>query len=219
MNLAEYQKVKELTYAEYCDYLQNKYGIGLCDYFTADFVKNRGVTRTKEGLIAHHKKEDVAIMLSNPDFARLKPFEYQSKENIVYCDYLEHLLLHVLICEHWVDLANKKHGKADSESIVSTLTETLGPEAPGVGGVVNFLCPELNDVYSGWVTKQGWRLACHDKIKDDKDVYLEIVRRFKKSCKDYPCYEESMLTRSFNAPFGIWDETKNAPLYEQLTAI
>jgi len=26
------------------------------------------------------------------------PYECQKKENIVYCDLLEHLLLHVLIC-------------------------------------------------------------------------------------------------------------------------
>lgn len=32
------------------------------------------------------------------NIAQRYPFEWQKKENIVYCDYLEHLLLHVLIC-------------------------------------------------------------------------------------------------------------------------
>ena len=28
MNLDEYEKVKDLSYPEYCDYLQTKYGFG-----------------------------------------------------------------------------------------------------------------------------------------------------------------------------------------------
>ena len=31
MNLEEKKKVKDLTYLEYCDYLQQKYGIGLSE--------------------------------------------------------------------------------------------------------------------------------------------------------------------------------------------
>ena len=30
----EYEKIKNFNYLEYCDYLQNKYGIGLSDYMT-----------------------------------------------------------------------------------------------------------------------------------------------------------------------------------------
>ncbi|WP_256365363.1 hypothetical protein [Candidatus Methanomassiliicoccus intestinalis] len=40
MKLAEYEKVKDYTYLEYCDYLQDKYGIGLCDYMTQSWNKN-----------------------------------------------------------------------------------------------------------------------------------------------------------------------------------
>lgn len=32
MNLSEYEKIKNFSYLEYCDYLQNKYGIGLSDF-------------------------------------------------------------------------------------------------------------------------------------------------------------------------------------------
>ena len=48
MNLQEYEKVKDFTYLEYCDYLQKKYGIGLSDYMTMSWNKNNKVTRTKE---------------------------------------------------------------------------------------------------------------------------------------------------------------------------
>lgn len=60
MNMDEYQKVKDLTYLEYCDYLQRKYGIGLANYMTKSYNINSKCKRTKEGLIAHHKKEVLA---------------------------------------------------------------------------------------------------------------------------------------------------------------
>ena len=34
MNIEEYQKVKQMTYLHYCDYLQDKYGVGRADYMT-----------------------------------------------------------------------------------------------------------------------------------------------------------------------------------------
>ena len=75
MNLVEYEKVKNLTYLEYCDYLQQKYGIGLSDYMTKSWNKNSKVTRTKDGLLAHHKYEDHAIMLSTKEFAMQNPLQ------------------------------------------------------------------------------------------------------------------------------------------------
>ena len=72
MDIKEYEKVKNYTYLEYCDYLQQKYGIGLCDYMRPNWTKNPKVTRTKDGLYVHHKYEDHAIMLGNPEFAQKK---------------------------------------------------------------------------------------------------------------------------------------------------
>ena len=40
MNINEYQKVKNFTYLEYCDYLQEKYGIGIADYMTKSYNPN-----------------------------------------------------------------------------------------------------------------------------------------------------------------------------------
>jgi hypothetical protein len=39
MDLKEYEKVSGYTYLEYCDYLQEKYGIDLCDYMTKNWSK------------------------------------------------------------------------------------------------------------------------------------------------------------------------------------
>ncbi len=195
MNLIEYEKIKNLTYLEYCDYLQKKYGVGLCAYMTKSWNKNPKVTRTKEGLLAHHKFEDHAIMLSTREYAMNNPYEWQLAQNIVYCDYLEHLFLHILICEY----------PAEDRNIF---------EAVGVGGVVNFIVPELNDLYSGWITNQAWRRACHNVVIDDKNVYLALLKRFKSSCKDYPLYTDDCLFTSYNEQFGLWSKEQNAELFQ-----
>ena len=197
MNLQEYDKIKNLSYLEYCDYLQKKYGVSSVPYFSISWSKNPKATRTSEGLVIHHKFEDHAIMLGDPKFASANPYEWQLPENLIYCDYLEHLLLHIMICENPAPDHNEL-------------------EAVGIGGVINFIAPELNDVYSGWVTKQGWRLACHNKVINDKNVYLELLKRFKHNCSNYPLYTDKCLFTSFNAQFGLWDPKNNIPLFKEI---
>ena len=186
-----------MTYSEYCDYLQGKYGIGIADYMTKSFNKNSKCSRTSEGLIAHHKAEDKMIMLSTKAFAEMCPYEWQLKENIVYCDYLEHLFLHVLIC---IYPSSEKQPMANV----------------GIGGVVNFIVPELNDLYSGWVAKQPWRHNCHCLVINDKDVYLAILRMFIDYIKSEYNLNEKLLHTSFNEEFGGWSRKKNSKLYMEI---
>lgn len=196
MKLAEYKKVEKLNYVEYCDYLQDKYGIGLCDYMKPNWTKNPKITRTKEGLYAHHKYENYAIKLSHPEYAKQNPYEWQKKENIVYCNLLEHLYLHILICE------NPSKEKNTNETV-------------GIGGVVNFIVPELNDVYSGWVSKQVWQNNCHRVIIDNKDVYMLLLKRFKELYDNNP-FIVNNIYRSLNEQFGIWHNENNYNLYKEI---
>lgn len=200
MNLKEYETIKNLDYLEYCDYLQKKYGIGRAPYFNKSWNKNSKVTRTKEGLIAHHKHEDHAIMLGDANFASKNPYEWQLPENIVYCDYLEHLLLHILICEN----------PSENSNIL---------EAVGIGGVINFIVPELNDLYSGWITGQAWRANCHAMVINDEEVYLTLLKRFKTNCKNYPFYTEDCLFTSFNEQFGLWSKKQNQSLFRKIKSL
>lgn len=198
MDIVEYQKVKNMTYLEYCDYLQQKYGIGLADYMTKSYRKNKKCTRTNEGLIAHHKAEDKMIMLSTVEYAKACPFEWQKKENIIYCDYLEHLLLHVLICKY-------------------PSPDKIPMAVVGFGGVVNFFVPELNDIYSGFITKQAWRKNCHDKVINDKNVYFAILKDFvefyKIGNKPLPI---NFLLSSYNEDYGLWDKSKNEQIFNEI---
>ena len=195
MNIQEYNKIKDMKYGEYCDYLQQKYGIGKYDYMTRSWNRNTRSSRTSEGLVAHHKYEDRAIMLSTKEFAQLCPFEWQQKENLVYCNYLEHLLLHIMICEQPSD-------------------EKIDFMEVGIGGASNFLIPELNDVYSGFVSNQTWRKNCYDVIIDDKELYLILVQRFKCYCECNKLDFDKLAKQSYNEPFGLWLNRNNQKLYD-----
>ena len=126
--------------------------------------------------------------------------QWQQKENIVYCDYLEHLLLHVLICKY---PAKDKMPFADV----------------GIGGVVNFIAPELNDLYSGWKTGQSWRQNCHNLVVNDKDVYLEILKQFVEIEKDNPEFRIEMLCRCYGEQFGSWSNEQNFDVYMDILTL
>ena len=190
MNLKEFQEIKNLTYTEYCDYLVQKYGPAKYNYMTKAYNKNQKVSRTKEGLVCHHRMENKAIMLSDKIWALKFPFEYQLKENLVYCDYLEHLYLHVLICKYPEPI--------DSQHFV------------GFGGVVNFIVPELNDVYSGFCSSKEWQKNCYDKVINDEDVYYEILQEFINVMKERGVKISPIdLQTSFNSKYGIWIQNNN----------
>ena len=197
MHLDEYMKVKDLTYRRYCDYLQAKYGIPKLPYMTKNWNKTIGNSRTLEGLVIHHKYEDSAIMLSTKDYAMWHPYEWQMPENLIYCDYLEHLLLHVLICMY------PAVRPEDSGEIV------------GIGGVENYIVPELNDVYSGFKSKQAWRSACYEHVLQDEDVYLHILDQF------LGCYRKreqgiKQLLTSYNSERGLWEKENNKLIFQKI---
>ena len=199
MDIKEYIRIKDLDYLGYCDYLQDKYGIGLADYMTRQFNPNPNCKRTRDGLYAHHKYENKMIMLSTKEFAKLVPFEWQQKENIVYCDLLEHLYLHILIYEN---------------------PDPIDPRINvGFGGVVNFLVPELNDIYSGYKTTLGWERICHSKVINDKEVYLLLVKRFIKDAIDDEMFSPDCLLDSKNKKYGSWNDAMNASIYEEITSL
>lgn len=225
MNLEEYQKVKNYDYDKYCKYLQEKYGIPQGSYFLTNSFKSKNtkITRGKEGLFIHHIKEDETIMLSTPEYAVGSPFEFQEGYNLVYCDFLEHLFLHILIVE------KRPLG--------------YGQFAVGQGGIENFIMPELNDLYSGWLPKQPYKIVCFNLIKDNKQLYFELIKRYyhlylnrdkmikenklenssfglyledklnKQSIKDF--FSNILMHRSINEKYGLWSSENNIPLSKE----
>ena len=159
MDYQEYFKCYQMTYRQYCTYLQNKYGIPKSSYYSKEFRKNR-IGRTTDGLFVHHICEDIAPNLSNKEVAQSQNFEYQLPENLCYCDYLEHLFLHILITEY-----------PDEET----------GNVVGIGGSVNYLIPELNSLFSGYSPAQPGKryiVDCFNRVRDDFATYKYLIGRF-----------------------------------------
>lgn len=167
-----YESMLKMSYQDIVSALLKKYGSAKHDYFkdTACKTKNPLVTRTNEGLFCHHIDEDKAIMLCNDKFAANNPFEYQKADRLVYCNLLEHLLLHVKIAENPSPDTNKN-------------------ELPGIGGAINFICKELNDIYSGKEFADKWRKNVANKVKDNFDDYIIILRYLWNIVEKNPIYK------------------------------
>lgn len=143
MDILEYDKVKDLSYDEYCDYLRIKY------------------TENKQGLFKHHIYENVQANLSNDSirkhFIELNSDKADYANSVVYCDYLEHLLLHIMIGE-----------QTDSRKCL------------GLGGAINYIIPQLNDYFNNEIK------AYNDRYYKNinKNVYEILVDRCNKVLKE-----------------------------------
>lgn len=159
MKSIEIEKELSMSYSELVDYLLKKYGKVNGDYFVTEAckTKNKKITRAGEGLIIHHIDEDKAIMLSDTRWAVANPFEYQKADRLVYCNIMEHLILHIKIVEEpKPDRANRL-------------------EDQGIGGAINFICPQLNDFYNGFDYKREVDKKRMEPIADNFDDYIKIL--------------------------------------------
>ncbi len=168
-----YEKMLSMPYDDIVKLLLKKYGVAKHDYFTDRecTIKNKLVSRTAEGLFCHHIDEDKAIMLSNDEYAARNPFEYQKKNRLVYCNLLEHLLLHVKIAEE------PRNPDANEN------------ELPGIGGAINYLCKQLNDIYAGKEPTEEWRKTVASKVQDSFDDYIRILRHLWSVIEQNPLYK------------------------------
>ena len=194
MNYQEYFKCSTMTYREYCKYLQDKYGIPKNSYYNEQYNKNKN-SRTSEGLVIHHICEDIKPNLSNKEVAKSCDFSYQLPENLCYCDYLEHLFLHILITEY---------PNEETEDVV------------GIGGSANYLIPELNNLFSGYIPEQPSKkyvIDCFDRVKDDFITYKYLISRF---LSNNDVQKERLVSvvlsgdkKYFNEESKIYSELKN----------
>ena len=81
-----------MNYKSAISFLWNKYGKVQYDYFCNE---NKKIQRSCEGLFLHHIDEDKYINLSQREVAKIYPYEAQKADRLVYCNYLEHLILHI----------------------------------------------------------------------------------------------------------------------------
>lgn len=160
-----YYYLLTLSYNEAVRFLLNKYGLGKDDYFKEKSydrflrkeIKSIGIgnySRTSEGLYCHHVAENQFSNLSqNSWILRYKySFELQKKEQLVYCDLFEHLILHALIAK-----------------------ETNGEY--GISGYDVYLYPMIVDWYIGHEKphKIAWMLNCYERAFLDSDETKKLL--------------------------------------------
>lgn len=162
-----------LTYNEYVNQLKEKYSNVPGDYFytvsrgktKGQLAKNTGITRGKDGLYIHHVYECYFLGLSDPTMYLLqnamsdtKIKDAQKAENLVYCNLIEHLILHIKIA----------------------LEFNRGAEHVGI----DFITGDLNRLYELGdqnliestynAPNQRWKQTVYKLIKDDYDIYVML---------------------------------------------
>ncbi len=168
-----YSDQLKMSYIDLVSHLIAKYGPANGNYFLTETCKSKNpkITRGKEGLFCHHIDENKAIKLSKPEFAIKHPFAYQKAERLVYCDILEHLILHIKIIE-----------------------EPKG-ELVGIGGAA-LICRQINDCYSGMTFTNPLMICVSEKIQDKFADYLKILQRFFDLIKKEPLYSTQISKES-----------------------
>lgn len=161
----ELEKQLKMSYKEQCLYLQEKYGLPAYDYFVTQECKskNRKISRTAEGLFCHHVAEAIPRSggnLGEPHMARISPYEYQKRENLCYCNYLEHLMLHLKM--------NVMHRSTfEWPQQIKRFFNSLG---------FFWICQDINDLFANGGSEQKWRNDCYQVIKDNFEDYVDILR-------------------------------------------
>lgn len=167
-----YDSIMKMSYDELVNFLLNKYGVAKYDYFTNELCnqRNKKSSRTSEGLFCHHIDENKVILLCNEKNAKNYPYDYQKAERLVYCNILEHLLLHILILENY---------KSDDYIL-------------GIGGAVFYIVPFLNDIYNNYEFKREWFEHIKMAVIDDYDSYIVSLRRLWKDIQSNKLLSNNM---------------------------
>lgn len=163
--MTEIEKLLIMNYQDVCFYLKNKYGNITKDYFIDQTMTKakirRSIKRGKDGLYIHHIDEDKAIKLSTPAYAQLAPFAFQKANRLVYCNLLEHLVLHIKI----VESTKLKYG---------------------CGGIYAYIVPELNDIYSGVQYQQPWKQKVSAIVLPLVEDYFKCIKKIIELDFPYP---------------------------------
>lgn len=161
------------SYQDAVSALLSKYGYAADDYFSeksynrflAGEIKapaKRKIARTGEGLYCHHIDEDKQCLVASPKAIRFFsiPFAYQRKDRLVYCNLIEHAILHILIA-------------TETSSVVDC---PLGQRL-GIGGYMFFLRPQIIQWFvNGVAPTLQWQINCYDTARVDTGKAKQLVK-------------------------------------------
>ncbi len=144
------------SYDKLVNYLLNKYGPVPYDYFDENYNSN-GIfnTRTDEGLEIHHIDENQYLFLSSPEKCKERnvPFECQKANRLVYCDKIEHLLLHIRIAEDYHQNELFRYYQYGVKTLIS----------------------KINDYYEYETLPEDWTANMIINIQDEFEDYICLL--------------------------------------------
>ncbi|WP_394455211.1 hypothetical protein ACF0HZ_07415 [Leuconostoc suionicum] len=149
--LEEYKIITKMNYTELVTFLREKYGVVPGDYFLTPTCKSKNskISRSMEGLEVHHIGEDMYANLSEPSYALKAPWGEQNSKKLVYCNLLEHTMLHVLISEQ----------KSNAQPYFI------------------FKSQLINDILNDYPFKRAWLKVVYSQMKDHKDLLIKLYTR------------------------------------------
>ena len=159
-----------LKYEDLCNHLKRKYGLIDEPYFLNEKCRtvNHSIKRTEEGLFIHHTKENEYILLANTDYAIKAPFEYQEGRNLVYCNYFEHMFLHIAIVKEFLKLKTVEKTKM----------------AVGIGGLINYIFPEIIDYLNGYEYKKEYLKTALSVVDGNEMFFVKVLFEFQNLLKE-----------------------------------
>lgn len=166
MNKTELRKEMKMSYNELIAYNHKKYGKPAGSYFLRPTCKspNSSIKRTAEGLFIHHIKETEIDDLSKTSQALKAPWSYQEPDNLCYCNYLEHLLIHVHI----------------------NIQRCQQQDCIVIDGLLRYLIPEINEVYRRTEPyTQDWRNQVKNAVVNNYEEYKDILTYWLKQIEPY----------------------------------
>ncbi|WP_271400435.1 hypothetical protein [Salinicoccus roseus] len=163
----EYLVLLSKTYNEAIEFLLKKYGVAEDDYYREKSyerflngeikkISKGKFARSLEGLECHHIAENKFLNMTNESYisAQNIPFRYHQKEKLVFCDVVEHTILHTLIA------------KETSLKL-------------GSPGYITFLRPKIEDWYVKKIIprKSKWHIACYHRAYITPEEAFDLLER------------------------------------------
>ncbi|PZV98750.1 hypothetical protein [Metamycoplasma auris] len=189
--MSEIRELLELDYKECVAYLIHKYGSVNKTLLDNDedlnFSVNDFSSIREKGLFVHHIDEYEIDWLAKPNVIRKYP-DLDFEEKLVYCNLLEHMVLHIKIWQK----TNRSGGYLFSEII-----------------------PELNDIFSGIIYKESWKNKAASLVRNYKDDYFFCLSKLKIHLKDE--VNLLLVSSKDNEEIG-WSKEKNEALFNEIKA-
>ena len=207
------KELLKLTYYECCRALKEKYGSVKGDYFlNGDYQKpNPEIKRSKDGLFIHHidaytiagLSSGKKILEHNADLpAKPYPWESQKADRLIYCNFLEHLVLHIKIAQR--DLPENRFNESKKYYTISK----------------NFI-PRLNDMYSGIKyndIRDNYLNNVAEVLPNKWDYLLCLEEIMKSGILSFSDFLNSEKKSSvIKKETSGWDEAKNNDLCQEIS--